>query len=146
LSALAIALIVFGCTTCAALLGIMLRKVLPEDHFDSESKDVVKLVMGLIATISALVLGLLIASATSSFNTQQDALQTLSIDVIQLDRALALYGPETQSARGLLRELMQAAYGRMQANNGVILVSGQVQAKANRFVGALYVLSPKTEI
>jgi hypothetical protein len=70
----AIALVVVGCTSAAAALGIMLRKVLPEHHFDSDSKDLLKLVMGLVATISALVLGLLIASANSSFNTQQDAL------------------------------------------------------------------------
>lgn len=146
LSALAIALIVFGCTCSAAVLGIMLRKVLPEHHFDSESKDVVKLVMGLVATISALVLGLLIASANSSFNTQQDALQSISIDIIRLDRALALYGPETQRARGLLQEMVQAAYDRAHKNNGVVQATGQVQTKANQFVDALYVLSPKTEM
>jgi hypothetical protein len=71
LGSVAIALIVLACSTGAALLGIMLRKVLPERHFDSESKDAIKLVMGLIATNSGLVLGLLIASAHASFEARQ---------------------------------------------------------------------------
>jgi hypothetical protein len=70
----------------------------------------------------------------------------VSIDVIRLDRALALYGPEAQRARGLLQEIVEAAYDRIHKNNDVVLVTGQVQAKANQFVGALYVLSPKTEM
>jgi hypothetical protein len=146
LSALAIALIVLGCTCSAALLGIRLRKVLPEHHFDGDSKDLMKLVMGLVATISALVLALLIASANSSFNTQQDGLRSVSMDIIELNRALALYGPEAQRARGLLQEMVQAAYDRIHKNKGVVRVTGQLQANANQFVGALYVLSPKTEM
>lgn len=146
MSALAIALIVFSCTCGSAVLGIRLRKLLPEHHFDSESKDLMKLVMGLVASISALVLALLIASANSSFNTQQDALRSVSIDIIELDRTLAQYGPEAQRARGLLQEIVQAAYDRIHKNNGVIRVTGQVEANANQFVSALYVLSPKTEM
>ena len=42
---------------------MLLHSRVPVDHLSTESKDVVKLAMGLIATMAALVLGLLTASA-----------------------------------------------------------------------------------
>ena len=66
MSSFAVASIVFGCSFGAALIGMVLHIKLPDDHLDSDSRDVVKLVMGLIATMSALVLSLLIASANSA--------------------------------------------------------------------------------
>jgi hypothetical protein len=71
MSSLAIASVVFGCSFGAAPIGMVLQIKLPDDHLDSDSRDVVKLVMGLIATMSALVLSLLIASANSSYDRQR---------------------------------------------------------------------------
>ena len=82
---------------------MLLRKILPAHHLDTDSKDVVKLGMALIATMSALVLGLLIASAKSSFDAQRSEFTQMSANVIQLDRILARYGPETKEARDVLR-------------------------------------------
>jgi hypothetical protein len=59
--------------------------------------------MGLIATITALVLGLLIATAKSSFETQDDAVKHTAARVLLLDHMLARYGPETKATRELLR-------------------------------------------
>src|SRR5215469_11513157 len=100
---MAISWIVFGCVFGAVLLGMFLRSVVPENHLSAESKDVVKLGMGLIGTMSALVLALLIASAKTSHDTQTGEVIQLSADVIQLDRILAHYGPETGAARAMLR-------------------------------------------
>ena len=94
---------VFACVFGGALLGMMLRNVLPAHHLDPDSKDVVKLGMALIATMSALVLGLLIASAKSSFDAQSGEVIQISANIIQLDRILARYGPETNEARDVLR-------------------------------------------
>ena len=66
----AIALVVFGCSFGAALIGMLLHSKLPEHHLDAAATDVIKLVMGLIATMAALVLGLLVASASSTYNAQ----------------------------------------------------------------------------
>jgi hypothetical protein len=77
--------------------------VLPQDHLSAESTDVVKLVMGLVATMSALVLGLLVSSAKSSYDTQSAELNKMSAKVVFLDRVLAHYGPETREARDVLR-------------------------------------------
>jgi len=83
---LTIAGIVFACTFGGAFFGVCLRRILPESHLSSDSKDVVKMGTGLLATLAALVLGLLIASAKSSFDAQRTGLQQLSTNLILLDR------------------------------------------------------------
>jgi hypothetical protein len=106
MSAIAISMIIFACIFGSALLGLFLRAMLPEHHLSSESKDVVKLAMGLIATMAALVLGLMTASAKSSFDIQNSETVRSAADIIQLDRALARYGPETKEIRDLLRRVV----------------------------------------
>lgn len=103
MSAAAISFITLAFVFGGALLGIFLRATLPKHHFDSESKDVVKLGMGLVGTMAALVLGLLIASAKSSYDTQNAELTEMSSKVVMLDRLLAHYGPETKETRDDLR-------------------------------------------
>jgi hypothetical protein len=92
MSSLQISAITFGCVFGGALLGLALRTVLPEHHLSADTKDAVKMGMGLIGTMAALVLGLLVASAKSSYDQQRN-------------RALAHYGPETKEERDLLREV-----------------------------------------
>jgi hypothetical protein len=103
MSSLAISLIVFACVFGGALLGMFIRAILPQHHLSSDSKDVVKLGMGIVATLSALVLGLLIASGKGSYDAQSSELTQMSAKVILLDRILAHYGPETKETRDLLR-------------------------------------------
>jgi hypothetical protein len=91
--------IVFG----GALFGIFLRTSLPENHITSDSQDIVKLGMGLVGTMAALVLGLLIASAKSSFDMQSAELTEMSSKLVLLDRVLAHYGPAAQESRDLVR-------------------------------------------
>jgi hypothetical protein len=103
MSSLLISCVVFACIFAGTLLGMILRGFLPQHHLGPESKDVVKLGMGLIGTMTALVLGLLIASAKNSFDTQRNGLAQLSANIILLDRVLAHYGPESKDAREMLR-------------------------------------------
>jgi len=98
--------LIFCCVFGGALFGLALHARLPEHHLDARSKDVATLVMGLIATVSALVLGLLIASAHDAFDKQEGEVQQLSAHVIQLDRFLAHYGPEAKESRDLLRRVV----------------------------------------
>jgi hypothetical protein len=102
-SAIAIGLVVFALVFGSAMLAMFVHGRLPVDHLSSDSKDVVKLGVALIATMSALVLSLLIASAKTAFDTRSNQLVQASADVILLDRALARYGPETKEARSLLQ-------------------------------------------
>jgi hypothetical protein len=103
-TAIAIALIVLVCVFGGALLGMFLRTVLPEHHLSEASKDVVKLVTGLVATLAALVLGLLIASAKNSFDMANEGFRQSAARIILLDRALAQYGPEAKDLRALLKQ------------------------------------------
>lgn len=98
-----VALIVFACVFLGALLGMGLRVLIPEHHLSEDTKDVIKLGMGLIATMTALVLGLMIATAKSSYDTQDDAVKHTAARILLLDRMLSSYGPETKEAREVLR-------------------------------------------
>lgn len=95
--------ITFVCTFGGALLGMRLHRVLPQTHFNAESKDTIKVGVGLIATMTALVLGLVTASAKSSFDTVQAGVQEMAIEILTLDRVLARYGPETAEIRADLK-------------------------------------------
>jgi hypothetical protein len=112
-SSLAIALSAFACIFGGTLLGMYLRPMLPEHHVSEESKDIVKLGTGMIATLAALVLGLLIASAKGSFDTINNEIRQASTRVIMLDRVMADYGPETLEARDLLRVIVGSTIARI---------------------------------
>ncbi len=101
-----ISLVVFACVFGGALAGMALRAVLPEHHRSAETKDLVKSAMALIGTLSALVLGLLVASAKGTYDTQKGELTSLSAGALMLDRVLAHYGPEAKDTRGLLHEVV----------------------------------------
>jgi len=103
MSSITISLIVFACVFGGALLGLMLHTVLPQHHLTSETKDIVKLGMGLVGTMAALVLGLLVASAKGNYDAQSAELTQMSANVALLDRVLARYGPETKEMRAFLR-------------------------------------------
>ena len=98
--------IVFACTLGGALLGMWLRAMLPEQHLTNESRDTVRLGAGLIATMTALVLGLVTASAKSSFDTMSATVKTTAVDILTLDRFLARYGSETREIRGTLQDVI----------------------------------------
>ena len=106
MSPMAIGWIVFALVFGSALLAMLVHRFLPAEHLSSDSKDVVKLGIALIATMSALVLSLLVASAKSAFDTRSNQLTQASADMILLDRALARYGSETNEARALLKSSM----------------------------------------
>jgi len=102
-SSLGISLIAYGCIFGGMLLGMFLRGVLPEHHLSDESRDVMKVGTGMIATLAAVVLGLLIASAKGNFDTISSELTQTGSKIILLDRVMARYGPETREVRDQLR-------------------------------------------
>jgi hypothetical protein len=148
MDSLTIAGLVFACTLGGALFGMFLRRVLPESHLSSDSKDVMKMGTGLLATLSALVLGLLIASAKSSFDAQRTGLQQLSTNLILLDRSLKFYGPEANEARELLRQTVTVILEhRWPANGGHAsgLDAPEISKSAFALYGAIRNLSPRTD-
>lgn len=102
MSSLAVSGVVFACIC----LGTLMAAQLPGHQLSDDTKDVVRLGIGVVGTIAALVLGLLIASAKSSFDTRSGQVKLMTADIIVLDELLAQYGPEAKEARQLLRELL----------------------------------------
>jgi hypothetical protein len=103
MSALTIGCIVFMLVFGSAMLAMAIQPMLPEHHLSAESKDVVKLGVAVIATMSALVVSLLLASAKGSFDARNREYTQMSANIILLDRLLSHYGPDTKGVRDLLR-------------------------------------------
>jgi hypothetical protein len=94
---------VFAVVVGATAFGIALNRVLPAHHLSKESKENIHLGIGVIVTLTALVLGLLVASAKNSFDTKSEEIRHSSVKVIAVDRLLRQMGPEAASSRELLR-------------------------------------------
>jgi hypothetical protein len=146
---LTISFIIFGCIFGGTLLGMILRAMLPEEHLSSESKDVVKLGMGLIGTMTALVLGLLVASAKGSFDTQRNGLAQLSGNVIMLDRMLAHYGPDAKDVRQMLRasvaDMLQRTWPDEDPQPGQKEAKGGTEGRYEALYEKIQELAPKDD-
>jgi hypothetical protein len=147
MSATAIALIVFACVGTGAALGSLLRNKLPPSHLLPDSLDAVKLGTGLVATMSALVLGLLISSAKGSYDAVTTEMTQMSARVIFLDRVLALYGSETKETRDLLRAAVVSSRDRLwpQAGERPTQV-GPPAPDMEMLLGKIQALSPKDDV
>ena len=106
-------LIVFGFLVGAVLLGRLIRRLLPDHHLAAESKDGIKLALGLVSTMSALVLGLLVSSAKSSYDSERSEVIQMAAKIAFLDRVLATYGPDAAEARRLFHDSVRDAVQRM---------------------------------
>ena len=147
MSPIAIALIVFVCVFGGAAIGITLNARLPDNHLEGPSAEVVKLVMGLIGTMAAVVLGLLIASAKGTYDTQATDVAQLSAGILQLDRLLAIYGPEAKDARDSLRQDVIDNVEEIWPKDGVRSASlaPLERAKAEAFYVTIQRLSPQSD-
>jgi hypothetical protein len=148
MNALAAAAIVFAFVSGGAVLGMLLRGILPAHHLSDESRDVVRLGTGLVATMAALVLGLLVASAKGSYDTQKDGLDKITANLTLLDTTLAQYGPATQEARAILRSTVGAAIARLwpaDTSRESTLGEAETTAGGKSFYAEVLSLTPTTE-
>jgi hypothetical protein len=113
MSSLEISLITLLCLTAGFLLGMWLQFRLPDHHLSKESQETIKLGTGMVATMSALVLGLLVSSAKSSFDAMNLAIAQNGARIIQLDQCLADYGPETRTCRDHLKKSVADQMGKV---------------------------------
>src|SRR5215469_265472 len=111
MTSIEIAATIFCCLLVGALAGMGLRGIIPQHHLDSDTRDLIKLGVGLIGTMSALVLGLLVASTKGSYDTKRSELAQMAGNVIVLDRVLAHYGPEAGDIRAALRGAVAGMLG-----------------------------------
>jgi hypothetical protein len=146
---LLIAAIVFACAFGGAVLGMSLRSILPESHLHADSKEVVRITTGLLATLAALVLGLLVASAKSAFDAQDKGFQQLSANIIVLDRTRASYGPEAAGAREALRRTVAATIESLWPAEGTPVSgmdSAAISTEGAKFFASIRDLAPTNDV
>src|SRR5258708_14012333 len=148
MNALLISLLVFALIFGGVLFGVVVRPLLSAENLHPDSKDVVKMATGLIGTLAALVLGLLIASAKSSFDQKTSQVKQMTATIILLDDLLAQYGPEATPVRNLLRRSIQPLANRIWHEQEIPtgkLGHFESSAEALAFENELQRLSPKDD-
>src|SRR6185436_4544664 len=148
MSSTAAFLVSFASILIGAAIGMGLKRLLPAGVLDGGSKEAIRLGASLLATLAALVIGLMIASAKNSYDTQNTNIRQLGANVVLVDQMLLKYGPETKTARALLRELISNAASRIWQENAehnrhesTFIVSGT----AERFYNAVEGLTPAND-
>jgi hypothetical protein len=127
--------------------GSLLRNTLPQQHLSKDAQDVVRLGVGLIATMAALVVGLLIASAKNSFDTQSGQVKQITADIILLDTLLSKYGPEAQPIREQIRQVIDPFADRIwREKRSTTNAPFETSANAEEAYLAIQALTPKTDL
>lgn len=145
---LSISLLVFAIIFGGALVGMVVRPLLSEEHLHPDSRDVVKMATGLIGTLTALVLGLLIASAKTSFDQKTSQVKQMTATIILLDDLLGQYGPEAAPVRRLLRQSIAPLANRIWHEEeipGGKPVRFESSSEASAFENELERLSPSND-
>jgi hypothetical protein len=148
MSALGLSAIAFVCIFGTTLLATYFRAALPAHHLNADSKDAIRLGMGVVGTMAALVLGLLIASAKSSYDAKTNQIRQLTVSIIVLDQLLAQYGPETRNLRELLRRGTASIADKIWSERDVAIATTAaftMSVEAEAFLRQAEELAPKTE-
>lgn len=142
-----VGLLVFASLFGAALLGMRIRAWLPDHHLVPEAKDSVRVAMGTVATMAALVLGLLVASTKGTYDAERNESIQLAARIIYLDRVLAMYGPEGGVARSELKQATASMLGRMwpeEPRQKVVLEPNEKWS--DQLPRTIYGLTPEDEV
>jgi hypothetical protein len=145
LTAIETAVTIFCCVFGGALAGMGLRAIIPKHHLAPETSDLIKLGVGLIGTMSALVLGLLVASTKSSYDTKKSELAQMAGNVILLDRILAHYGAEAADARDALRTTVAAMVGSNTSSDNLEQLGRAAHVDREVVFDKIQDLMPQTE-
>jgi Protein of unknown function (DUF4239) len=147
MSALALSCSIFVLTLGGIFLGTLLRRAVPQHHLSKDSQDVVRLGVGLIGTIAALVLGLLIATAKSSFDTQNTQVKQITADIILLDKLLAQYGPEAGPIREQMRGTIEPFADQLwREKESGSTAPFEANVAAEKIYVAIQALSPQNDL
>jgi len=142
---LAISFVVYVCVTGGALAGICLNPVLPPEHVKDETRQAVNIAVGIIATLAALVLGLMVTSAKSSFDTRASDVREIAARIIILDRVLRDYGHEATDARGQLKTMIEARMEHFWAKESQTAGAPRLTDMESGFRRRLLSLSPAND-
>ena len=148
MNAVAISLAAFACCVCGMYIGMAIRRLLPDHHLTTDSREIVKISAGLVATMTALVLGLLVSSSKDTLDTMNRELVQDGVTIIQLDRVLADYGPDAANIRSTLqanlREVLHQ-YWREDASQEAVLKNIEMVQGPEKLKASLRALKPVNE-
>lgn len=128
---------------------MLIARRLPAHHLDADSRDVLKLGLGLIGTLTALVLGLLVSTTKATFDTQSGTIKDVAAEFALLDRVLAKYGPEAGGARQQLRILAQSVLEQIRPSDTsapVDFSGGKSRADGESLFEKVAALEPTTDV
>ena len=148
MSSLTIASVMFGCVLGSFLATMLIARRLPEHHLSTESREAIKLGLAVISTLTALVLGLLVAAAKGTTDALNGTVKELAVQCASVDRVLALYGPETREVRAEFRTFTQAVLHQVWPQEAAVHVEfsgGESKYQAEAFLRALAALEPGTD-
>ncbi|HTO58737.1 MAG TPA: DUF4239 domain-containing protein [Pseudomonadales bacterium] len=147
MSAIQIASLAFLAIVAGSAVGMLVGRRLPDHHLESGSKDVVRLAMAMIATMTALVLGLVTGSAKSTFDGDDTAVKHTAASLLALDRDLAAYGPDTQPIRAALKATVTAKVDSVWSDGGGALVRAGARGSSGgeQLLNSILALTPANE-
>ncbi len=142
-SPIAVSCMVFALLFAGALVGMGLRRVLPAEHFGADAKDTVRLAIGLVVTMTGLVLGMLVSSAKTYYDAQKNKVSEISAEIIFLDQLLVIYGPEAQQTRIEAHELAEESVDRIWPTQASLQAQLRPKSNLQNFYQQLQLLVPK---
>lgn len=143
--ALVVSSLVFALVFGGAIVGIAIRQAVSESHFVPEAKDTIRLAIGLVVTMTGLVLGMLVSSAKTFYDGEKNQVAEMSSQIILMDDLLAVYGPETKQARIQARGFVAAAVDRIWPKEKTELSQLKPQNEGQAFYKELQLLVPKND-
>jgi hypothetical protein len=146
MNSILIGLGVFATIFVAAEFGIALRKRIPDAHLGSEAKDVIRLVTGITATTSALVLGMLVSSAKTYYDSWNTQIAETASEVVTIDRLFADYGPETAQIRVQFANLVEGGVERIWPKRDPLQVALKPQQVGDDLLHQVEALTPKDSL
>ena len=143
MNSIVVSSIIFAIVFAAALVGMVVR--VPEEHLGAEAKDVVRLATGLVATMAALVLGMLVSSAKSSYDARKNDVAEMSYEVLAIDRVLAKFGPDASELRGEFRQVVEFSLYRIWPKEASQHAELRPADSAGTLINELESLTPKDD-
>jgi Protein of unknown function (DUF4239) len=143
MNSILVSLTVFACVFAAAIIGMVVR--VPEDHIGADAKEVVRLATGLVATMAALVLGMLVSSAKSSYDARKNDVAEMSYEILAIDRILAKFGPDANELRSEFRQTVEFGLDRIWPKAASQQADLKPADRGQALVNELESLSPKDD-
>src|SRR5262245_46826961 len=136
-----------GFLVVGGLLGRTLSRFMPQHFLSTETRDSMKLAFGSVATMPARMVGLRAKSAKTNYDGQRNTVIQLAAKISMLDRALAIYGSETNEARDQLRtatqEMVRNLWSEHQSTKPILTPEAQA---GTAIYFAIHGLSPRDDI